>query len=96
MWYPDDPTCYTSYDSIARPNRLTPEGSSIDWVKDVVYGPANQRLEMKYWYGFINSTNQWYDETRTYNARLQLTNLVATVTSRSRSMLTEAWRMRRW
>ncbi len=53
-------------DALGRPVKLTSGG--VDWVNDVVYGPAG---EMRQYLGNGNCTT----ETRSYNTRLQLTRL---------------------
>ena len=63
---------------MGRPNRLTDnQPSPLDWTKDVLYGTAGELTQMKTYHGFNVAWgfNEWTTETRTYNARLQLTQL---------------------
>ena len=59
---------------MGRPIKLTDNsGTPVDWVKDVVYGPAGEMTQIKY---TTNGTNgSYYTETRTFNNLLQLTRL---------------------
>ncbi|MFN8008409.1 MAG: RHS repeat-associated core domain-containing protein [Terriglobia bacterium] len=67
------------YDTMGRPNRMRPGGETRDWVKDVVYGPAGEITQMKYWYENIGG-DHYYVETLGYNSSLQLTSLDARTT----------------
>ena len=62
----DGPLYSYTYDSLGRLQRMT-DGTTA-WVNDVTYGPADEMLSM---------TANGFTETRTYNANLQLTELVS-------------------
>ncbi|MFN8008459.1 MAG: RHS repeat-associated core domain-containing protein [Terriglobia bacterium] len=70
------PTYNYYYDTMGRPNRMTLSGDSRDWVKDVVYGPAGEMTQKKYWYENFG-VDSYYVETLGYNSSLQLTSLDA-------------------
>ncbi len=75
------------YDTMGRASGLrwnTVDGNNnpltLDVVKDVLYGPAGEMTQLKR--GFIGSSGsafwgQTYTETRTYNARVQMTRQTA-------------------
>ena len=63
----DGPLYSYSYDSLGRLRSMTDQGNTA-WVNDVTYGPADEMLSM---------TANGFTETRTYNANLQLTELVS-------------------
>jgi RHS repeat-associated protein len=70
-----------SFDSLDRPIKLRTQdpvtGTWTDWIKDVTYGPADELTSLK---GMKNFGQQiYYQETRTYNSRLQLTRMVASL-----------------
>ena len=62
-----------TYDGMGRPTKLT-DNQSIDWAKDVVYGAASELKEISYREPSSNYV-YYHKETRTYNSRLQMTNL---------------------
>jgi len=77
VWTPGATYTY-AFDSMGRPNKLTDnQPSPLDWTKDVLYGTAGELTQMKTYHSFnlANGFNEWATETRTYNARLQLTQL---------------------
>ena len=66
------------FDSLARPNKLQgnfsyPNPVWEDRVKDVAYGPADQLTQLSYYHVPAN----FMVETRSYNSRLQLTQISA-------------------
>ena len=63
----DGPLYNYTYDSLGRLRSMTDQGNTV-WVNDVTYGPADEMLSM---------TANGFTETRTYNANLQLTELVS-------------------
>ncbi len=68
------PVFTDTYDTMSRPVGLTSNG--VAWVSNVAYGPSNELLQMKRLTAIVGGPAYgWYDETRTYNARLQLTRL---------------------
>ncbi|MFN8006849.1 MAG: RHS repeat-associated core domain-containing protein [Terriglobia bacterium] len=79
------------YDTMGRPNRMTLNGDTRDWVKDVVYGPAGEMAQMKYWYEYVTGADHYYSETLGYNNSLQLTSLDARTapTSYSSALITQ-------
>jgi len=66
-----------SFDSLGRPSQLTRVSPSLIVAKDATYNAAGQMTALKYWYGNVSGTPQYYSETRSYNTRLQLTNITA-------------------
>jgi RHS repeat-associated protein len=72
-----------SFDTMGRPNKLTDnQATPLDWVKDVLYSPSGQMTQMK----FTQNPNIYYTETRSYNARLQLTQIATTYTTTNLNM----------
>jgi YD repeat-containing protein len=79
------------YDNEGRPSKLTMQPMNpfpinerpVEFVKDVTYGPAGELTAMKHLAGFAEqfmwATSQmpYYNQTRTYNPRLQLTRMSA-------------------
>lgn len=64
-----------SFDTMGRPNKLTDDQATpLDWVKDVLYSPSGQMTQIR----FTQNPNIFYTETRSFNARLQLTQIVTT------------------
>lgn len=86
MWrttYPDEGggvrrqfTC--QFDTQWRPSTLT-DGSANPLVKDVLYNAAGQITAIKH-LAWVSSGANYYDEQRTYNDRLQLTQQTAVLT----------------
>lgn len=67
-----------AFDTMGRPNRLTDnQATPLDWVKDVLYSPGGQMTQIK----FTENPNIYYTETRSYNARQQLTQISTTGTT---------------
>jgi YD repeat-containing protein len=68
-----------SFDSLGRPNKLTDnQATPIDWVKDVLYAPSGQMTQIKFVDTDIVSPPRYFTETRSYNARQQLGQILAT------------------
>ena len=69
-----------SFDTIDRPSGLTDNSSGVQWVSNVAYGgtsgPAGELTALKY--AAAGPGHQWYNETRTFNVRGQLTRMTAT------------------
>ena len=73
--YPESTSYGYGFDGMRRPVSMTQYGqTTVDWVKDVAYGPAGEMTQLKQWTG--QYTN-YYTETRTYNARLQMTRMTS-------------------
>jgi RHS repeat-associated protein len=63
-----------TFDSMGRPNKLTDDQPTpVDWAKNVTYGPAGELTQMDY----FKATGQYYTETRSYNPRLQVSQIRA-------------------
>ncbi len=71
------PTYNLTFDTMSRPITMRKSGAAIDTVKDVLYNVAGQMTQMRWLTppccGLPNTS--YYKETRTYNNRLQLTQL---------------------
>jgi len=69
-----------SFDTLDRPSGLTDNNSNVQWVTNVAYGgtsgPAGELTALKY--AAAGPGHQWYNETRTFNVRGQLTRMTAT------------------
>jgi RHS repeat-associated protein len=64
-----------SFDGLGRPNKLTWDWAPpLDWVKNVQYGPAGQLIQMDV---FLGGSGTYFTETRSYNNRLQVTQIQA-------------------
>src|SRR5262249_4301537 len=70
-----------TYDTMARPIKLTDYSLPVEWVNNVQYGPGNELRQMSYGINVAPSAdsdpslNGYYTETRAYNSRLQMTRL---------------------
>ena len=71
-----------TFDAMSRPMKVTewrtngvgfPSTVVADWASGAAYGPANEMTGMSY----RTSSGSVYNETRSYNSRVQLTNLTA-------------------
>jgi RHS repeat-associated protein len=78
------PTYTYTYDGMARPITLTEDRQTpLNWVNNVQYGPAGELKSMDYQTatgmssldGRLTYTGYYSTETRTYNNRLQMTQL---------------------
>ena len=73
--YPESTSYGYGFDGMRRPVSMTQGGqTTVELVKDVAYGPAGEMTQLKQWTG--QYTN-YYTETRTYNARLQMTRMTS-------------------
>ncbi len=85
-----------SYDTLGRPNAMSSLAHSrtgnqaVTWVDNVSYGAANEMLGMRYRLDAANGQApvNYYNETRQYNNRLQLTQLSAVPTGGAATSLT--------
>jgi len=67
-----------TFDTMGRANKLTDDQATpVDWAKNGLYGPAGEMTSLDY----FKATGQYYTEARTYNSRLQLTQLRAYYTT---------------
>ncbi len=68
-----------AFDSMGRPNKLTDNDSQrpVDWVKDVLYGPAGNVTQTRYLEtkGASAPQDVYYLQTHTYNTLFQLTRM---------------------
>ncbi|MCI0718594.1 MAG: hypothetical protein L0338_06410, partial [Acidobacteria bacterium] len=76
MRYPDFRYYNYQYDTLLRPARLT-DTDGNDLIKDVTYNEAEQLTGLKNLAGAYEGQPNFYQETRTYNGRQQLTRLTA-------------------
>jgi len=74
LTYPTWDTLNYEYDAMGRPSKLTRSDGQV-LASDVVYGPAGELRQASY--PKDGSVYLGYTETRSYNARLQLTRLTA-------------------
>jgi RHS repeat-associated protein len=62
-----------TYDAMSRPIALTDnQPTPVNWATGVVYGPANEMQQIRF---SSNGAGSYYNETRTYNTRLQFTRM---------------------
>jgi RHS repeat-associated protein len=76
--YPASGPVFTyAFDNKGRPNKMT-DGLAVDWVKGVTYGVAGEMTDML-WRAVSGPVQSgvYNTEHRTYNARLQLTGILA-------------------